>query len=129
MERCHSCNEPIMFGAIKKEQHVFCSKDCAEDFEASIRGFCPSCMADTTEESSGDMELFNNVGTGWGPFSRNRCSNCGSVIKTKWIYFLVPIIPKGKYRVLYTKRVGGVLPTKTQFLSRKIKAGNTPAPR
>jgi hypothetical protein len=122
MKHCHSCNQNIAFGGHKEGENIFCSKKCAGDYEASLNGFCQSCLDETIDESPGNMEIFSSVGTGWGPFGRKKCSQCKSIIKTKWIYFLVPLIPRGKYRVLYTRRSAGFADKEAEFMARKLKS-------
>jgi len=67
-------------------------------------GFCASCRSRTTDESLGDTRTVNFVlGTRLIGHD-DRCPACGSVLQTKWLQIILPLIPLGRYRVIYLER-------------------------
>ena len=121
--RCKNCNAILLWVGAREGENIFCSKVCAEGYKAAINGFCSACLAETTEESPGRMEIFNFIGTDWGwPLGRKKCPRCGSVILRKWRYFILPIIPEDKYRVLFINTKLKLFGTSTRFLARKMKS-------
>ena len=124
MEKCAHCSSRIVLGVHREDGKQFCSKSCARYFKGLHDGFCETCIAETTDESPGNMRLINGFGTGWGFTAKNKCQKCGSVEQTKLTYFLLPIIPKERYRVLYTNikmKLGG---SEEQYIARKLKVQN-----
>lgn len=72
-------------------------------------GFCPRCLSETTDETPGNMNTFNGIGTTlmgtrWRTRGLHLCPACGSVVQTKWVAFGFGVKPLGTYRVIYTKR-------------------------
>ncbi len=62
------------------------------------KGFCEHCMAESTEDTPGDVSTVNGVGRKFYGGAKP-CPNCGSVIRTLWWTLVdVPIIPRGSYR-------------------------------
>jgi len=85
-------------------------------------GFCDRCLAETTDESTGNVTAVNGIGTmlmgtRWRAKGLHPCPVCGSVVQTKWATFGVGIKPLGTYRVLYTKQ--GL--TTSRFFSRRLR--------
>jgi len=64
-------------------------------------GFCAECRNKTTDESPGNTTTVNFLlGTRLIGYE-NRCPACGSVEQTLWLQIVLPLIPLGKYRVIY----------------------------
>jgi hypothetical protein len=85
---------------LSQEQYLakFPSEKIAKD------GFCAKCHDETTDESPGDTRTVNFIlGTRLIGHD-DRCPTCGSVLQTKWWQFFLPLIPVGKYRVIYIER-------------------------
>lgn len=62
--------------------------------------FCADCLTNSADEDAGDLRLVNASGTMFYG-STDRCSCCGSRVRTVWFVFAVfPIYPGGSYRVL-----------------------------
>ena len=63
-------------------------------------GFCSRCLATTSDESAGSTLTVSGVGDKlYG--AKDRCDECGSVVKLKaWCYLFIPIFPRGHYRVI-----------------------------
>ena len=122
MKKCRNCGNRIIFGAVAGQDGDFCSSQCLEGFQKLRSGFCNNCRAQTTAESAGNLRQFNGIGTAFGPFSKGKCPECGSVIKTKWFTFGVPLVPLEKYRVLFTMQKGTLGGSRATFLSRKLNS-------
>ena len=85
--------------------------------------FCAACIAATTPKRAGHAFSLNGIGLHlYG--RRNRCADCGSVEKTRWAVFIwIPVIPLGKYKVIYKTGVtpkGRMVTDYTSFFSRKL---------
>ena len=108
--KCANC-ATVIVGGPREGDLRFCSKVCRNFYLHP--NFCEACLAQTEAKGMGGTYTFNVVfGTrlmGFGP----ECTTCHSVIKRKWLWFLVPVCPvSAKYRVLYS--------TPRRFLSRKV---------
>ena len=110
-QKCDNCGARVLKGFDSERGH-FCSKECMSF--AAHPGFCPACVAITTDKPSGGTYTLNGIGTAlYG--SKDPCSVCGAVTRTHWITLVfVPVIPLGKYRVKYIQP--------RRFLSRKLAA-------
>jgi hypothetical protein len=110
LEKCNNCGVRLITGR-RDQNGIFCSAQCQVYYASP--GFCKSCDATTTPESAGSTVTFNGVGTKiYG--SKNPCSQCGSVVQTKFfVVIFIPLIPLGKYRVKWA--------TPSRYISRKLK--------
>ena len=110
-EKCCNCGTRAVRG-IQGEQGLFCSNECKN--YAAHPGFCPACIAITTDKSSGGTFTVNGIGTRlYG--AKDPCSVCGAFTQTHWITLVfLPVIPLGKYRVKPVQP--------HRFLSRKMAA-------
>ena len=109
-EKCKNCGVRLITG--KRDQNgIFCSTPCRLYY--ANPGFCKSCDASTTTESAGSTTTINGIGTKiYG--SKSPCSQCGSVIQTKFFCLIyIPVIPLGKYRIKWA--------TPSRYISRKVK--------
>lgn len=96
-------------------------------------GFCRKCLAETTDESTGNVTSFNGIGTTlmgtrWRAKGLDPCGACGSVVQTKWATFGIGFKPLGTYRVIYTKK--GL--TTSRFFARRLRndpVGGGPGPQ
>ena len=79
-------------------------------------GFCVACSARTTSESPGGTFTFNLIGTRLLG-SRDRCPACGSIAQRKWFCFLLPVIPLGRYRIIYLEHGHW----STRYVGRKLR--------
>lgn len=77
--------------------------------------FCEHCVAETTERGAWSVYSHNFMGTRLIGQAQ-RCSECGSTIKTYWVTFLLPIVPLGSFRVLPLDRATA---TSSTFISRR----------
>lgn len=125
METCFHCQKKIYLKGHKVGDKLFCSKNCAAYFKAQ-NGFCENCLAETTAESTGNLWMFNGIGTGLGVFPKknSECPTCGSVIKRKWFFFGFPIVPYDQYRVINLTDKHGLGGEDMTFLTRKLKNQN-----
>jgi hypothetical protein len=121
MERCGNCEKRILFGGVRTSDGAFCSQSCARGLAALLRGFCDACRSQTTDESTGNLTQINGIGTTLSLFDRDKCATCGSIVKTKWFCLVFPLIPLGKYRVLYTQDKRSLTGSSARFLSRRLK--------
>jgi hypothetical protein len=67
-------------------------------------GFCQKCFDATTDDTTGSTFTVN-----WLLGTRlhdegDMCTECGSMQASLWLWFLVPIMRVGTYRIIYTKR-------------------------
>ncbi len=66
--------------------------------EHIAEGFCEECIAESTDQTPGDVSTTNGVGRKFYGGAKP-CPTCGSVIRTLWWTCVdVPIIPRGSYR-------------------------------
>ena len=80
---------------------TYCSEYCL-DWATQPTGFCPKCVADTTDYSLDG--LFSLYGFGFdfrGSFGK--CPVCRSIIRRTWLTLLfIPVIPLRRYRVIHS---------------------------
>jgi hypothetical protein len=109
-ERCDNCGRRIFANARRARDGIWCSRACQSYSRQPY--FCRACVEETSDVSAGSTTTVNGVGTTlYG--SASRCPDCDSVIQTKWFCIIyVPIIPLGRYRVLYA--------SPSQYLSRQL---------
>ena len=62
--------------------------------------FCPQCYINTTNDTPGNIKMFNFIGTQFLGKSGN-CDKCGSIKQRLWFRLIIPIIPISQYRVIY----------------------------
>jgi hypothetical protein len=63
--------------------------------------FCQKCLSTTADNVAWGLFTFNYV-CGTRFFGRRDvCPECGSVVRTQWAFFFVPLLPFESYRVLY----------------------------
>ncbi|MBI5685542.1 MAG: DUF4339 domain-containing protein [Verrucomicrobia bacterium] len=99
---CQNCGGWIVaFSHRDADGRVFCSRKCLHWFNGP-RTFCGKCIAETTDESVGNLLRLNGIGAklmGQG----DRCPECGSVVSCLIVtVFYLPTVPLKRYRVLYT---------------------------
>jgi hypothetical protein len=64
--------------------------------------FCPRCLQ-LTEDREAPGSMVHNVVVGTRYMgSADRCDQCGSVVRTLWLWLIVPVLPLGSYRVIST---------------------------
>src|SRR5437773_10165739 len=100
LNKCSNCGSTIVFRGKREGDNYFCNQVCLENYKYS--GFCPDCIAETTDESPGGTTTVNAIGTILNIEVGNaaKCPTCYSIIKKKWIYFLyVPIVTLKTYRI------------------------------
>jgi hypothetical protein len=65
---------------------------------ASREIFCSHCVAETTDETPGDVSTINGIGRQFYG-AASPCPECGSVIRTLWWTLVeAPVVPLGSYR-------------------------------
>jgi len=100
----------MIFGK-KQDGKRFCSEECLGNFR--YEGFCPDCVKETTDESSGNLSTVNGIGTVFLG-RRHRCPVCYSAIRRQWFCLLyLPLIPLTAYRVKYNAQ--------NVFFSRRVR--------
>jgi hypothetical protein len=67
-------------------------------------GFCAACRSQTTDESSGNTTVVNFIFGTRLIGHDDRCSACGSLLQMLWLQIGLPIIPLGRYRVIYLEK-------------------------
>src|SRR3989442_14071762 len=109
LNKCLNCGRRSLFSR-KDAAGTFCSRECQSYY--AYPTFCPSCIAATTDQSSGGTFTFNFIGTAFvGGYSR--CPVCGSVVQILFGWLILPLVPLGRYRVKYI--------TPDRFYSRALK--------
>ncbi len=91
----------------------YCSEFCAE-WAAQPTGFCPKCVADTTDESIDGLTSINGIGFAFRG-REGKCPNCRSIIRQTWFtVFFIPVIPLRRYRVIHS--------SPQSFFNRRLRA-------
>jgi len=82
--------------------------------------FCETCLNGSEPGSPGSIST--NQGTGRMFYGRAAvCAECGSAIRTVWsAFFLLPVIPRGSYRVIEFEEEAGGGESRTEFVARKV---------
>ena len=113
MHRCATCNARIV-GGYRDGDERFCSLPCLTANPLGM--FCQECLDTTNEQAPGNTFTVNLCGTRLA-FARQRCPICHSIVQQKSICALmVPVIPLGEYRVLYTAN--------SRYVGRRVVAKN-----
>jgi hypothetical protein len=77
--------------------------DAADAVRHSL-GFCQKCFDATTDDTPGSTFTVNwLIGTRLHD-EGDVCPECSSVRASLWLWFLIPIMRVGTYRIIYTKR-------------------------
>jgi len=80
--------------------------------------FCESCVAETTDETPGDVSTLNGIGRQFYG-SAAPCPECASVIRTLWWTLVsLPVVPLASYRYKTSEEHG----TRARFWCRKLPA-------
>jgi len=83
--------------------------------------FCERCVAESTDETPGDISTMNGIGRKFYG-SAEPCPECASVVRTLWWTFIdFPIIPLGSYRYKTSEEAV----TRSRFWCRKLPAVNS----
>jgi hypothetical protein len=86
-------------------------------------GFCSRCLAETTDESPGNVTTVNLffgtrlIGIG------DPCTTCGSIVQGKYFCLLLPIVFLGRYRIKYLKGEGTL---HSEYVGRRLRAYAAP---
>ena len=130
---CHSCGKYYCEECLTEGPEYWYCKDieCQKQYKLDIKDyadkvvhkivprdiFCPKCVSETTDETTGNLETFNLTGTTIHGI-RDNCPVCGSYIANKYFVFCgIPLYKLGSYRVITLKDGAH----KTEFVSRKLK--------
>ena len=66
--------------------------------------FCPRCLARSTDRPAPGTVVYNAI-YGTQPMgAADRCDACKSVVRTIWLWLIVPLVPIGSYRMIATER-------------------------
>jgi hypothetical protein len=103
MRRCKVCNTIVVGSTLRDGADSFCSLYCFT--KSTTPGFCKDCLDATTPKSPGSTYLYNGIGTRL-LFAKDRCPTCHSVVQTKFfVLAIIPLIPLGRFRLIYTDRL------------------------
>ncbi len=84
--------------------------------------FCAHCVAETTDETPGDVSTLNGIGRKFYGAAAP-CPECASVICTLWWTLVeLPVVPLGSYRYKTAEQAG----TRARFWCRKLPARHWP---
>lgn len=117
---CANCDSLI------KQEYNYCTT-CGIKLVAtniirlSSLNFCSRCMDETIPESTGNLQMYNFIGTTIISLGR-RCNICNSFVAKKCLVFGgIPINSFGNFRILKISESGFYINWSTTYLSRKIK--------
>jgi hypothetical protein len=80
--------------------------------------FCTQCVAETTDDTPGDVSTLNGIGRQFYG-SAAPCPECASVIRTLWWTLVsLPVVPLASYRYKTSEEHG----TRARFWCRKLPA-------
>src|ERR1700722_10620764 len=80
--------------------------------------FCEHCIAETSDETPGDVSTLNGIGRQFYG-SAAPCPECASVIRTLWWTLVsLPVVPLASYRYKTSEEHG----TRARFWCRKLPA-------
>jgi hypothetical protein len=88
-------------------------------FRSAASRFCSRCTQSTLDKPVTGLFTHRHIMGVRLIGSTQRCDECGSIIKTRWFWFLIPLIPFGSYRVL---RAGDPTLLSAFLLTRKLPA-------
>jgi hypothetical protein len=119
MAKCAWCGHTIVFGGIERDGELFCRREC--ELERYPVKFCKACLAETTNESTGNLSRFNGTGFTLVPVrSEEPCEECDSEVARVWFTVMwIPLVPGTYYRVLWRHRPGWF--GQGSFLARKLR--------
>jgi hypothetical protein len=72
--------------------------------EIGLDGFCASCRSQTTDESPGNTGTVNFIFGTRLIGHDDQWPTCGSWLQTLWLQVLLPVVPLGRYRIIYLDR-------------------------
>jgi hypothetical protein len=79
--------------------------------------FCDRCINSTLDIPARGLGTFRHIMGVRLIGTTGRCETCGSIVKTRWFWFIVPLIPFGSFRVL---RAGDPTLVLATLLTRKL---------
>jgi hypothetical protein len=80
--------------------------------------FCAQCVAETTDQTPGDVSTLNGIGRQFYG-SAEPCPECASVVRTLWWTLVsLPVVPLASYRYKTAEELG----TRARFWCRKLPA-------
>ena len=87
---------------------------------AAAPPFCARCTA--ASRAPGAPGISTNQGIGrmfWG--RADKCDACGSAVRTLWwVFLLLPVLPRGSYRVIEFEEEAEDGESRTAFVSRRV---------
>ena len=89
--------------------------------QIGVDGFCQRCRSSTMDEPPGNTTTVNLVFGTRLTGHDDKCPTCGSVVQTKWVWIGIPIIPLGKYRVIWTGPAKGWLHVTQPYIGRRLR--------
>ena len=86
-------------------------------YQSASTAYCPDCFHNSQDIPAKGLFTVKHI---WGVRligSSGRCGNCGSIVKTRWFFFVIPLIPVGSFRVL---RAGEASLLEARLYTRKL---------
>lgn len=77
--------------------------------------FCEACKSTSSDVSAGNILSINFIGRGFIG-SSNRCSTCDSIERNLYFFFIIPLLPLGKWRVKHIES--------NRLMTRKVTASS-----
>lgn len=82
--------------------------------------FCETCLNSSEPGTPGSMSTNQGIGRMFHGRS-DKCAECGSAIRTAWsVFLLLPLFPRGSYRVIEFEEEAGDGTSRTEFVARKV---------
>jgi len=96
--RCDHCQSFVLFGGVEAQGRRFCGLPCQAAALGDLK-FCQRCLGETQPMPREGNEVVHGTGlwlSGGGP----ACPDCGSRLRTQWVFYALPIRPVQSLRVL-----------------------------
>ena len=102
-------------GLVAMNESQYLSQFPAE--RVGLDGFCEVCRSKTTDDSPGKTGTVNFVLGTRLIGCDGRCPACGSIEQTLWVQIVLPLIPLGRYKVIYFERDS----FSSRYIGRKLQ--------
>lgn len=86
----------------------------------SYSPFCEACLDGSEPGTPGSLSTNQGIGRMFHGRTAT-CAECGSAIRTAWsVFLLLPVIPRGSYRVIEFDEEAADGESRTEFLARRV---------
>ncbi|MCC7015289.1 MAG: hypothetical protein IT454_22205 [Planctomycetes bacterium] len=82
--------------------------------------FCPECLAASQSGSPGKLSTIQGIGRMFHGRTQT-CERCGSSVRTAWsVFLLLPLVPRGSFRVVEFDELAAQGVSSTPFFARRV---------